>query len=440
MAKGKKKKELTIEEKLEQALVPREEWPYEVPENWCWVRLGSVMSVVTGKKDANYGTENGKYIFFTCAGEPINCDDYSFEGESLLLPGNGANVGKVFYFDGKFEAYQRTYVLQSKYKDLCLKYLYYQMQGFWEDFNKDKQYGSATNYIKMSNFTDYIFPLPPLAEQYRIVNQIESLFSKLDEAKEKLESIVIESVDKKEAILTAALSGLLTKCSHEVENKGIVFFLKHEKNAIKAGPFGSALKKEIYVENGYKVYGQEQVINGDETIGNYYIDERKYKELESCKVSPNDVLISLVGTVGKVLVLSEDCKAGIINPRLIKLSLDKEKMLPSFFKYYFESRYLRSMYKNKSHGTTMDVLNMKIIKDLPFPCYSIEEQIDILQILDTTLPIIENMKVIAVDAKEKIDIMKKSILSKAFRGELGTNDLEKEESIKLIRKILAENC
>ena len=83
---------------------------------------------------------------------------------------------------------------------------------------------------------------------------------------------------------------------------------------------------------------------------------------------------------------------------------------------------------------------MKIIKDLPFPCYSIEEQIDILQILDTTLPIIENMKVIAVDAKEKIDIMKKSILSKAFRGELGTNDLEEEESIKLIRKILAENC
>ena len=65
----------------------------------------------------------------------------------------------------------------------------------------------------------------------------------------------------------------------------------------------------------------------------YFIDEEKYQELNACKISPRDVLISLVGTVGKVLVLSDDCKPGIINPRLIKVSLDESKMLPLFFKY-----------------------------------------------------------------------------------------------------------
>ena len=108
MAKTKKGK-LTLED----VLVPVEEQPYEIPEKWCWVKLEAIVSVVTGKKDANYGSEDGEYTFFTCAGEPIRCDGFSFEGESLLLPGNGANVGQVFYYNGKFEAYQRTYVLQA---------------------------------------------------------------------------------------------------------------------------------------------------------------------------------------------------------------------------------------------------------------------------------------------------------------------------------------
>ena len=90
-----------------------------------------------------------------------------------------------------------------------------------------------------------------------------------------------------------------------------------QKHSIKAGPFGSALKKESYVPAGYKIYGQEQVIRGDTAYGDYYINEEKYLELESCKVQAGDVLISLVGTYGKTLIVSHDHEPGIINPRLI---------------------------------------------------------------------------------------------------------------------------
>ena len=92
---------------------------------------------------------------------------------------------------------------------------------------------------------------------------------------------------------------------------------EQNKHSLKAGPFGFALKKEFYVENGYKVYGQEQVINNNAFYGNY-VDEKKYQELISCKIKPSDILISLIGTVGKVLLLPENCHEGVINPALSK--------------------------------------------------------------------------------------------------------------------------
>ena len=122
-----------------------------------------------------------------------------------------------------------------------------------------------------------------------------------------------------------------------------------EKNALKAGPFGSALKKEFYVRSGYKIYGQEQVICGDASFGDYYIDEEKYKELKNCAVQAGDILISLVGTYGKTLIMPDNYEAGIINPRLMKITLNKNKVTPIYFKYYFESRNYST---NENSGTS----------------------------------------------------------------------------------------
>ena len=166
MAKAKKK-ELSLEEKLEQALVPVDEKPYEVPENWCWCRLESLTDIKTGKKDANYGDEDGEYYFFTCAAEPIRCQGYSFEGKAILLAGNG-DIGNISMYDGKFEAYQRTYVLQ-KCKGILEGYLYHYFKYRWVDYNKDKMFGTAIPYIRLGNLQQYEVPLPPIEEQKRIV-------------------------------------------------------------------------------------------------------------------------------------------------------------------------------------------------------------------------------------------------------------------------------
>jgi type I restriction enzyme S subunit len=131
---------------------------------------------------------------------------------------------------------------------------------------------------------------------------------------------------------------------------------------IKAGPFGSSLTKDIYVQSGFKVYGQEQVIRGDYLFGDYFITLRKYRELESCAVRPGDILLSLVGTVGKLLVVTDDAPAGVINPRLIRFSFDKSRICSQFFKFLFESGYVQSLLERNSQGGTMGVLNAGILR------------------------------------------------------------------------------
>ena len=188
--------------------------------------------------------------------------------------------------------------------------------------------------------------------------------------------------------------------------------------SLKAGPFGSALKKSSYVKKGFKIYGQEQVIRNNSSYGNYYISEEKYKELITCKVKPKDVLISLVGTVGKVLVLPEKIEPGIINPRLIKISLNTKSMLPDFFSYYFESAFLKNLYATKTHGATMDILNLGIIQDLPFPFCSINEQQAIVSEIETRLSVYDQLEQTIEDSLKKAEALRQSILKKAFEGEL----------------------
>ncbi|TRX72561.1 restriction endonuclease subunit S [Carboxylicivirga sp. M1479] len=191
----------------------------------------------------------------------------------------------------------------------------------------------------------------------------------------------------------------------------------HNANALKAGPFGSSLKKEFYTPHGYKIYGQEQVISGDSKFGDYYVNEEKYKDLINCAVFPLDILISLVGTVGKVLVLPEDAEMGVINPRLVKITLNG--FYDSiFFKFYFESSFLKSLYKVKNHGTTMDVLNLTSIKELPYPLCSLQEQHQIVREIESRLSVCDKIEQNISEALNKSEALRQSILKKAFESKL----------------------
>jgi type I restriction enzyme, S subunit len=164
-----------------------------------------------------------------------------------------------------------------------------------------------------------------------------------------------------------------------------------QDNALKAGPFGSALTKSMYAPMGYKIYGQEQVIRDDPNWGDYFITEDHFERLRSCAVAPGDVLISLVGTIGKVLVLPQDIAPGIINPRLVKLS-PTPRVWAAFVKLYLESPVAKRFLAAQTHGGVMEILNLGILRELPIPLPPLAEQKRIVAKVDELMKLCDDLE------------------------------------------------
>ena len=148
--------------------------------SWKNEKLTEICTVTTGKWDANHASEKGKFRFYTCASKFLLCNTKRYDGKNIILPGNGANVGDVYFYDGAFDAYQRTYVLSDI--KIVPEYLYYHLQSNWEETNRFKQYGSATNFLKIGNFKDYNVCYPTLPIQQKIVKKLDAIFAEIDKA------------------------------------------------------------------------------------------------------------------------------------------------------------------------------------------------------------------------------------------------------------------
>lgn len=152
---------------------------------WQTKKLGELCRIRTGKKDVNQGNPDGAYPFFTCAAEHTYSDSYSFDTEALLIAGNG-NVGQVSYYNGKFEAYQRTYVI-SDFSDVQSRYLFLILDGKLKETVSKQKLGNTMPYIKVGMLTDFLVPIPPLPEQHRIVAILDEAFDGIATAKANAE-------------------------------------------------------------------------------------------------------------------------------------------------------------------------------------------------------------------------------------------------------------
>ena len=135
-------------------------------------KLKELIDIKTGKLDANASSENGKYPFFTCSKDTLKIDTYSYDCECVLLAGNGDL--NVKYYKGKFDAYQRTYILECKSKCISTKYLYYFMRKYVEVL-RNQSIGGVIKYIKLNNINNALIPIYSIEEQEKIVNKIEKI-------------------------------------------------------------------------------------------------------------------------------------------------------------------------------------------------------------------------------------------------------------------------
>ena len=139
---------------------------------WEYVRLGDICKITTGKLDANAQVENGQYPFFTCAERPFNIDSYAFDTEALLISGNGANLGYINYYKGKFNAYQRTYVLD--HFSVNIQYVKWALKVLLPKRIAIEKSSSNTPYIVLSTLADLKIPIPNNSKQNHIANLMQS--------------------------------------------------------------------------------------------------------------------------------------------------------------------------------------------------------------------------------------------------------------------------
>ncbi len=454
----KKKTALTIEERLQQALVPAEEQPYEVPENWVWVRLGAVCFFENGYafKSDKFSSEKGIPVIriSNIKENNVDLDDciktleenidekYIVHQGDLLIAMSGATTGKNGVYMSANIAYlnQRVGNIKVKNKELLIeKFRNFYIANMQNEI-LNTAYGGAQPNISSQKMSVMTFPLPPLSEQQRIVERIEELFAKLDEAKERLQEVAESFAVRKAAILHKAFTGELTQ-QWRREN-GVSDESWEEK---KLGEVGSWLgggtpstSREEYWENGNILWITSKDMKSaviEDTL--MKVNEIGVKNSSANYIEKPALLVVMrSGILRRTFPVAMVKKPFTVNQDLKAIIPDKDDLE---FLYWMllsnEQRILDTCMKN---GTTVESINSNALKNLTFKCPTLSEQHEIVRLIDDLLARERKAQQATEQALASIDLMKKSILARAFRGELGTNKASEASALELLRQVLAE--
>jgi type I restriction enzyme S subunit len=275
--------------------------------------------------------------------------------------------------------------------------MYYVMQSdLFRRFLEDNLAGSTIQHLYQYIFERFTFATPDPEEQVGIAKVLATV----DCAIEKTEALIAKRQRIKTGMMQDLLSrgiddhgNLRSEQTHEFRDSplgripadwevgGLEDYVVGNAG-IKPGPFGSSLTKDSFSEYGYRVYGQEQVIGGSLDAGDYYIPERKFSELSTFAVCQGDVLISLVGTIGHVLIVPPDHHPGVINPRLLRFRPNPRRCRPEFLKALLLSQPVRLQLDAFATGGTMPVLSAGVIRKLRTIIVGVPEQERIAQAID----------------------------------------------------------
>lgn len=448
MAK-KKQIELTIEEKLQNALVPKEEQPYKIPSNWCWIRLENIAEWGSGgtpsRKRKEYyngnipwiktGELNNGYIFNS--EEKItelglkNSSAKLYPINTVIIAMYGATIGKVGILSIEATTNQAC-ACAIVYKNILFKYVFhyliYQKEAF---INKSK--GGAQPNLSQEIIKKHEIPLPPIKEQQRIVNRIESLFVKLDRAKELIENTLAQFEQNKMAILHKAFTGELTAKWRKENNIDLSSWEK-----IKLGKVLLPMQTKKPTGQFFRYIDIDAIDNKHQIVkAPKLILTEKAPSRASRGVETGNILFSMVRPYLKNIAQIDSDLSDCIASTGFYVCRCKPELNSRFLYYLFifdkTIDYLMQFMKGDNSPSIRkdDLLNMKI--DLP----TIEEQQEIVNILDNLLAKYNKIKNLEQQL-EKIELLKKAILAKAFRGELDTNNPDEESAENLLKEILAE--
>jgi len=183
------------------------------------------------------------------------------------------------------------------------------------------------------------------------------------------------------------------------------------------GPFGGSLKKSMFVEKGYAVYEQRNAIGDFTDNFRYFIDEKKFNEMKRFSVNTGDMLMSCSGTIGKFTIVKEDYIKGIINQALLKITPDINKINNKFLLFVL-GNFIQDGSSHSKGAAIKNIIAVKELKKIEIPLLNIEEQEQIVAQLDKLQTETKKLEAIYQKKINNLEELKKSILQKAFNGEL----------------------
>jgi type I restriction enzyme S subunit len=375
-------------------------------QGWEIKKLGEVCEIKTGKKDVNQGNPDGNYPFFTCAREHTFSDTFSFDTEALLIAGNG-DVGNVSYYKGKFEAYQRTYVLFD-FKGIQPRFLFRVLDGTLKQVMAQSKLGNTMPYIKLGMLKEFEIPLPPLPEQQHIVSILDEAFAAIAKAKANAE----QNLKNAKELFESYLQEVFEKKGEGWEKKKL-----GEVGFVKSGGTPSRSKKEYWSGN-IAWYSSGELNDIYTTNPERHINELAIENSNAKLFPKGSLLIGMYDTAAlKMSILDRD---GTFNQAIAGVK-PNPKIDLIFILHAINA--IKPEILNLRRGVRQKNLSLEKIKNIPISLPPLKEQQTIVRQLDALR--VETQKLEAVYQKKIADLeeLKKSILQKAFKGELTQKEM-----------------
>ena len=511
MAKNKKV-EISLEEKLKQALVLVEEQPYKIPNNWVWTRLGEVINIYRGlsytKNDevengylvlrGNNLTDNGlAFLENIYVDEKVAKKGIEIKKDDVVLvssTGSSKVIGRACVVEKDYEKTTiGAFLLLCRPKEIIVKkWIHYIFKTLrYRLYISEQAKGTNIKNIKNEYLENFYIPLPPLNEQKRIVEKLDFLFDKTKKAKEIIEEIKVDIENRKISILDRAFKGILTsKWINENKVSDVKELLKSindekikkwEEDCIQAEKDGNKKPKKpiikeiedmivpveeqpykipdswVWVRLGdiYNLFTGNSIPESEKTI-KYINLSNGYKYIATKDISydgeinyENGVIIPYNEEKFKVAKANSSLlcieggsagrKAGIVDRDVCFVNklccFESNSNLESkIIYYYIKSENFLSLFRESMNGLIGGV-SLNNLKKIEFPLPPLEEQQEIVRILDEVLENENKVKEL-LELEERIDILEKSILNKAFKGELGTQNSSDKSAIELLKSIL----
>lgn len=510
MAKNKKV-EISLEEKLKKALVPVEEQPYKLPDNWVWTRLGEVINIYRGlsytKNDevengylvlrGNNLTDNGlAFLENIYVDEKVAKKGIEIKKDDVVLvssTGSSKVIGRACVVEKDYEKTTiGAFLLLCRPKEIIVKkWIHYIFKTLrYRLYISEQAKGTNIKNIKNEYLENFYIPLPPLNEQKRIVEKLDFLFDKTKKSKEIIEEIKVDIENRKISILDRAFKGTLTsKWRNENRTSDVKELLKTindekikkwEEECLQAEKEGKKKPKkpiirEIedmivpvdeqpyklpdswvwvkldnlcskitdgthktpkYTDSGVPFISVKDIYDNQVSFNNTkFISQEEHNELyKRCNPEYDDILLTKSGTIGRTAVIKTKTEFSLF----VSVALLKN------YKNVIDSNYLSlniQDFFNKINisqtikGGVIKNYHISDMKEQLIPLPPLEEQQEIVRILDEVLENENKVKEL-LELEERIDALEKSILNKAFKGELGTQNSNDESAIELLKEIL----